>query len=136
MIVKPMLAGTGLAALILVSLAFPTAAQTPDAGKEVSTAANHAGLAAKAGDLKGVQMHLQHVVNCLVGPKDSSFNASGGNPCNGQGNGAIADTSDAAKKKPLQDALKQAQDGLKATDMAAAQKQATLAQETLSKPAM
>jgi hypothetical protein len=81
-------------------------------------------------------MHLHHVVNCLVGPKDSNFDQAAGNPCNGQGNGAIADTKDAAKKKPLQDALKQAQDGLKASDMAAAQKQATMAQETLSKSAM
>ena len=135
MIAKHMLASSGFAFLAALCLAFPAAAQS-DPGKEVSTAANHAGLAAKATDLKGVQMHLQHVVNCLVGPKDSNFKQEGGNPCNGQGNGAIVDTSDAAKKKPLQDALKQAQDGLKATDMAAAQKQATMAQETLSKSAM
>ena len=130
MIAKHMLAGVGFAALI----AFPAAAQ--DATKEVSTAATHAGLAAKATDMKGVQMHLHHVVNCLVGPKDSNFDQSVGNPCNGQGNGAIPDTADAAKKKSLQDALKQVQDGLKETDMAAAQKQATTAQSTLSKPAM
>ena len=131
MIAKHMLAGVGFAALI----AFPAAAQT-DSTKEVSTAAYHAGLAAKATDMKGVQMHLHHVVNCLVGPKDSNFDQSAGNPCNGQGNGAIPDTTDAAKKKPLEDALKQAQDGLKLTDIAAAQKQATTAQSTLSKPAM
>jgi hypothetical protein len=135
MIAKHMLASSGIAFLAALCLAFPAAAQS-DSGKEVSTAANHAGLAAKATDLKGVQMHLHHVVNCLVGPKDSNFDQAAGNPCNGQGNGAIADTKDAAKKKPLQDALKQAQDGLKASDMAAAQKQATMAQETLSKSAM
>ena len=132
MIAKYMLAAAGLAILF----AFPAAAQQADVGKEVSTAANHAGLAAKATDLKGTQMHLQHVVNCLVGPKGTGFKQEGGNPCNGQGNGAITDTSDAAKKKPLQDALKQAEDGLKATDQAAAQKQATMAQETLSKAGM
>ena len=136
MIAKRILAGSGfaiLAAACLVSL--PAAAQM-DVNKEVATATNHAGLAAKAADLKGVQMHLHHVVNCLVGPKDSNFDQAAGNPCKDQGNGAIPDTTDAAKKKPLQDALKAAQDGLKATDMAAAQKQATAAQQTLSKPAM
>src|SRR2546423_15024859 len=108
MIAKYMLVGAGLAILA----AFPAAAQM-DVGKEVSTAANHAGLASKAADLKGVQMHLQHVVNCLVGPKDSNFNEAAGNPCKDQGNGAIADTTDAAKRKPLQKALKQAKDGAK-----------------------
>jgi hypothetical protein len=136
MIAKRTLAGSGIMLVAGLCLtAMPAAAQT-DVSKEVSTAANHAGLAAKGADLKAVQMHLHHVVNCLVGPKDSAFDLSAGNPCNGQGNGAIPDTSDAAKKKPLEDALKQAQAGLKETDMAAAQKQATMTQETLSKAAM
>jgi len=103
-----------------------------DQAKEVSTAATHAGLAAKATDMKGTQMHLQHVVNCLVGPKGKGFDAAPGNPCKDQGNGAIADTKNSKQKKSLQAALAKANAGLKAKDMAAAQKDATDAQNLLT----
>ena len=103
-----------------------------DQAKEVSTAATHAGLAAKATDMKGTQMHLQHVVNCLVGPKGKGFDAAPGNPCKDQGNGAIADTKNPKQKKSLQAALAKANAGLKAKDMAAAQKDATDAQNLLT----
>jgi hypothetical protein len=58
---------------------------------EVKTALTHAGFAAKYDTLKEVTLHLHHVVNCLVGPKDQMFDASAGNPCEGQGNGITAD---------------------------------------------
>jgi hypothetical protein len=103
-----------------------------DQAKEVSTAATHAGLAAKATDMKGTQMHLQHVVNCLVGPKGKGFDAAPGNPCKDQGNGAISDTKNSKQKKSLQAALAKATAGLKAKDMAAAQKDATDAQNLLT----
>ena len=102
-----------------------------DQAKEVSTAATHAGLAAKATDMKGTQMHLQHVVNCLVGPKGKGFDAAPGNPCKDQGNGAISDTKNSKQKKSLQAALAKATAGLKAKDMAAAQKDATQVQTML-----
>jgi hypothetical protein len=38
-----------------------------DVNKEVSTAAQHAGFAGSSKDMKTTQMHLHHVVNCLVG---------------------------------------------------------------------
>jgi hypothetical protein len=120
------LAGSGLVALGVQS-AFAEA----DVSKEVSTAAQHAQLAASAKDMKTTQMHLHHVVNCLVGPQGQGFEASFGNPCNGQGSGAIPDTTDATKKASLQQALQDVQDGLKQPDMAAAQKDATAAQDVL-----
>jgi hypothetical protein len=118
------LAGAGLFAIGVQSAA-------ADEAKEVSTAAQHAGLAAGSKDMKTTQMHLHHVVNCLVGPQGQGFDASFGNPCNGQGAGAIPDTTDSAKKASLEQALQQTQDGLKQSDMAAAQKNATEAQTLL-----
>lgn len=121
------------AAFSFASLAvMPAARAESDPAKEISTAATHAGLAAKATDMMGTQMHLHHVVNCLVGPKGKGFDATPGNPCKDQGNGAIADTKDSKQKKNLQAALAKANAGLKAKDMAAAQKAATDAQDLLT----
>jgi len=120
------------AAFSFASFAAISAARADsDPAKETATAATHAGLAAKATDLKGTQMHLHHVVNCLVGPKGKGFDAAPGNPCKDQGNGAIADTKNSKQKKSLQAALAKANAGLKAKDMAAAQKDATQVQTML-----
>ncbi len=122
------LAGSGFVALA-------AAPAWADAAKEVSTAAQHAGFAANAAEMKMVQMLLHHVVNCLVGPSGQGFDAGAGNPCRDQGNGAIADTTDTAKKAALDQALAKANAGLKQTDMAAAKEDATAVQALL-KPAM
>ena len=114
----------------------PVARADADAGKEMSTAATHAGLAAKGTDIKMTQMHLQHVVNCLVGPKGKGFDATPGNPCKDQGAGAIPDNKNVALKKPMQLALNKARAGLKAKDMATAQKDATAAQALLMPKSM
>ena len=45
--------------------------------------------------------HLQHAVNCLVGPNGKGFDAAAGNPCGKAGNGAIPDSTDAAQKAKL-----------------------------------
>lgn len=59
---------------------------------EFKTAVTHAGFAAKYDTLKEVTVHLHHVLNCLVGPKDSKmFDSAAGNPCQGQGNGILPD---------------------------------------------
>ena len=103
-----------------------------DPAKEMATAATHAGLAAKSTDMKMTQMHLHHVVNCLVGPKGKGFDTTNANPCKDQGNGAIPDTKNPTQKKALQAALAKANAGLKAKDMTAAQKDATDAQALLT----
>lgn len=118
----------GVASLITIS----AARADNDPAKEMATAATHAGLAAKATSMKMTQMHLHHVVNCLVGPKGKGFDATPGNPCQDQGNGAIPDTKDPKQKKAMQAALAKANAGLKAKDMAAAQKDATDAQGLLT----
>ena len=128
-----MLGALALACTWLSAIGVRPASADADVNKEVSTAAQHAGFAASAKDIKTTQMHLHHVVNCLVGPQGEGFDASFGNPCNGQGSGAISDTTDSAKKASLQQALQQTLDGLKQSDMAAAQKNATDVQVLLKR---
>ncbi len=129
-----------LASVVAAAFVLAAASQArsdADPAKEMSTAATHAGLAAKAApDIKMTHMHLQHVVNCLVGPKGKGFDATPGNPCNGQGNGGIPDTKDPAQKKAMQAALTKARAGLKATNETAAVKDATQAQALLTPKAM
>jgi hypothetical protein len=115
------------------SLAPTPAHAEADLAKERATAATHAGLAAKAKNMKATQMHLHHVVNCLVGPKGQGFDAKELNPCKGQGNGVIPDTTDAKQKSTFNQALQKASAGLKQTDMSAAQQDAQEAQALLSK---
>jgi hypothetical protein len=96
-----------------------------DAGSEVVTAATHASLAAGSADIAGVHMHLHHALNCLVGPKGAGFDAKELNPCAQNGNGAIPDTTDAAKKSSLEAAAAKARAGIAVADYKAAQKDAT-----------
>jgi len=108
---------TACAALIATPVLADTAA-------ELNIAKNHAGMAAKAADLKTVQMHLHHAVNCLVGPGGKGFDAAAGNPCGKAGAGAIPDSTDTAQKAKLQSIADAAGPGLSTTDLAAAQKSA------------
>jgi len=62
-----------------------------NADQEIATAAAHAQMAAAATDKTTADMHLHHVINCLVGSADNRFDVKAGNPCNGMGNGAIHD---------------------------------------------
>jgi hypothetical protein len=93
-----------------------------DVKAEIGAAATHANLAAKAATIDAVHTHLQHVLNCLVGPKGKDFDSKALNPCAKLGDGAIPDSTDAAQKTALESAVTQAEDGLKATDLRASQK--------------
>lgn len=106
------------AAAAVSLLATPAFAALSD---EVSTAQTHAGLAAAQTDVAKVHMHLQHAVNCLVGPSGDGFNAAPGNPCKGKGNGAITDATDGAQRSKLTAAAATAKAGIADTDLAAAQ---------------
>lgn len=114
--------GTIAAAGLLLFAAQASAAA--NVTTEVTKAASHAGLAEQSADLKGVHMHLHHTLNCLVGPKGDGFDAKELNPCSADGDGAIADTADAAQKKNLEAAADKARSGLAQTDLAAAKKDA------------
>lgn len=82
--------------------AFPAlAADTSqkDNSKEIATAAAHAGMAVGAESPQMVKTHLQHVINCLEGPKGADFAAALGNPCGSEGDGAIPDAKEDGRKK-------------------------------------
>ena len=102
-----------------VALALPTAAFA-DVAAQLTIADQHAGFASKAAAIDMVHMHLHHVLNCLVGPSGTGFDAAPGNPCAKAGNGAVAEA-DAAQKAKLQPAVAAATAGIAATDVAAAQ---------------
>jgi hypothetical protein len=116
-----LLLGAATAALLLG----PLPALAADAAGEIATAATHADLAAGSANLSGVQMHLHHALNCLVGPSGTGFDPKNINPCANSGNGAIPDTSDATKKAALESAADTARAGIAATDLMTAQKAAT-----------
>ncbi len=119
-------AGMGLSFLVV----YPAAAA--DVKKEIATAEQHAGYAQASTELKMVHTHLHHTINCLVGPDGKTFDAKALNPCKDLGNGAIPDA-DAAQKKALQAPLDKARAGLKAKELAAAQKDAGEVEAMLKK---
>jgi hypothetical protein len=122
----------GVLAWLAAGLPWAPAKADADSTKEAATAARHASLAAGAADLKATQMHLHHVVNCLVGPKGQGFDDKEANPCKDQGNGAIPDAIDEARKAKLMDALTKVNEALRQTDKASAQKNASEAQVLLT----
>ncbi|MFQ5347097.1 MAG: hypothetical protein ACE5ED_04530 [Rhodothalassiaceae bacterium] len=111
----------------------PADAHDGDAATEAATAAQHAMLAAQADSLEGVHAHLQHAINCLVGPDGEEFDAEQINPCDGMGDGAIADSADDETAKRLEEALEHAREGLDADDLDAARAHAGAAADLLEK---
>ena len=91
-----------LAAACLAA-AVPALAADKDTSREIATAAAHAGMAAGAESPQMVKTHLQHVINCLQGPKGANFVAALGNPCASFGDGAIPDAKEDNRKR-LEDA--------------------------------
>ncbi len=126
-----------LAAMCAGIVALPLAANAAgDANKEIMTAAQHAGFAAKSKDLHTVQMHMHHALNCLVGPSGEGFDASQANPCKDSGTGAIADASNHDQMMALEKAANTLRMGLKENDLKSAQKNAMMAQQELKKAEM
>ncbi len=106
------------------------------ATKEAGTAHTHAVLAQSATPLTMAHLHLHHVVNCLVGPNGSGFDATAGNPCKGQGDGAIKDAAnDSTLEARLKAALADARSGLQSNSLETAQQYAgKAAAELAAKP--
>jgi hypothetical protein len=116
---------TIFAVAVGAALLFATSAFAADLAKEISTASTHAGLAAKAGNIDQMHMHMHHAINCLVGPKGAGFDSANANPCAKDGDGAVEDAANATQKAKLQAAADQLKSGLALTDVAAAGKVAT-----------
>ena len=107
-----------LAAGAVALLATPAFA---DLATELSTAQTHAGMASTQTDIMMAHKHLQHAVNCLVGPSGAGFDAAAGNPCGKAGAGAIPDSIDAAQKAKLTKIAADAKAGVGNADLAASQ---------------
>ncbi len=95
-----------------------------DLAGELSTAQTHAGIAATQADIAMAHKHLQHAVNCLVGPGGAGFDEAAGNPCGKAGAGAIPDSTDAAQKAKLTTIAASAKTGVGSSDLATVQKAA------------
>ena len=121
------LIGAAVAALLLSPLPVLAA----DAHGEIVTAMTHADLAAKAGDAAGTKMHLQHALNCLVGPAGQGFDAKALNPCANAGAGAIPDSADPGAKARLQTVATKIAMGMTSTDDKALKSTATSAASEL-----
>ena len=114
----------GVVTALAAGLPLSAFAQSP-ATTEVSTAHTHAVLAQSATPLTMAHMHLHHVINCLVGPAGRGFDAAAGDPCKGQGNGALKDAaSDSALEAKLKSALADARSGLKSSSLETAHQDA------------
>ena len=92
-----------------------------DLAGELSTAQTHAGMASTQTDIAMAQKHLQHAVNCLVGPGGAGFDEAAGNPCGKAGPGAIPDSASAAQKAKLTKIAADAKMGVGNADLAGAQ---------------
>jgi hypothetical protein len=103
-----------------------------DAQQAIGIAAQHAGLAAGAGNINLVHTHMHHVLNCLVGPGGDGFDAMPGNPC-GMAGGAIPQENNAEMKTKLLNVAAQIRAGIGNNDMGEAKKIATDAQNDLKK---
>jgi len=114
----------------LVAAAILPAAVAASGAREISTSEAHAQMAAAAENETTAVMHLHHVVNCLVGPAGKGFDAKAGDPCKGMGKGALIDATP-AERPLLKEALRSADAGLKARDLAQAKKEAREAVEKL-----
>jgi len=113
-----------LAALAAVCLlASASAAMAADnAATEIKTAAEHSEYAAKSGKVKMVHTHLHHVLNCLVGEHGQDFYPPAGNPCKGEGDGALNDLNGSADTRTtLQQVKSLAEIGIEVNNLEAAQ---------------
>ncbi|MEJ2643963.1 MAG: hypothetical protein P8180_03365 [Gammaproteobacteria bacterium] len=78
----------------LLAAGMPAVASAGSSGaalKQVATAIEHAHFASQGKTTSIAHLHLHHVINCLVGPKGKGFDGAVGDPCKGQGNGALND---------------------------------------------
>jgi hypothetical protein len=125
-----------LAALVAGAMAvFAHPASAGDFKQQTATAAAHAGMAAAATEPGMAKGHMQHVINCLVGPAGDGFDPAQANPCKDQGFGALPDAP-MDKVPALQAALKMAREAFAEPDPAKARDKAAAAQTSLGKIAM
>jgi hypothetical protein len=114
---RPLRAALFTAAFATLGLLTPSFAHA-QAANSAKTAATHASLAAKAGDLATVKKHLHHALNCIEGKEGKGYDAAAGDPC--KGTGALASAS-AADKASLEQAARLIDVGESLDNLAATQ---------------
>jgi hypothetical protein len=58
-------------------------------GEQWKIAVQHVKLAQNYSNVKEIQQHMQHVINCLEGATGAGFEGGAGNPCEGKGTGMM-----------------------------------------------
>jgi len=122
---------TSLASAGALALCLLGASAAADEQQEVKTALVHATIASQQEALAGVQTHLMHTINCLVGGQGEFAFPDAMNPCQGMGQGAIADASSDEARMTLQTALETAQAGVETESFEEAQADAAAVVKTL-----
>ena len=111
----------GMAAALVTGTA--CASSSHDAAvREIAAAQVHARAVQQMPSVATAQVHLHHVINCLVGMDGADYSAAAerlsGTPCKGLGHGAITDsTGDGPLRAALETALTDAQAGLHETSL-------------------
>lgn len=83
---RPLAGAAVVTAVLTATSIVPAVAMAQEPGMaEFRTAAEHASLAVEAQERQQVQMHLQHVINCLEGEGGEHYRADAGDPCEGRG---------------------------------------------------
>ena len=99
-----------LAGFVIAATLLPPTMALAGIGEELTLAQQHSLLAYRSGGRgtgSGAKPHLQHVLNCLVGPGGEGYNAAPPNmdPCAGSGKGALNDATSPAQKAKITAAI-------------------------------
>ena len=111
----------GVAVALVTGAACATSTRNA-AGREMATALYHAHAVQKMTTVANAQLHLHHVINCLVGVSGAGYSAAAerlsGMPCKDLGRGAIADSASSGPRHlALEAALRDAQAGAQANQL-------------------
>jgi hypothetical protein len=121
-----------LISLPMLAFTMNSAYASTNISQELSSAITQAGKAQKASSVHQADQYLHTVINCLVGTNGAGFDKVAGDPCNGQGHGAIKDyNKGTVDAQYLKQALEDAQYGLLTSRVKIAQSAANMARSNL-----
>ncbi len=104
---------------------------SPQRDRESAPRGGHGGVAAGWSGRAGLHSEHRRAVDCVVGPEGGGVGPKELDPCKARGNGAIADTENAAREESLGAALERANAGLATEDLADAKTEAIKTQALL-----
>jgi hypothetical protein len=88
---RRVLVATSFALLLALGSSAVAQATQENLDAQLATATQHAGFAMDAAELDMAVRHLGHVLNCIAGDGGEGFDGAWGHPCDGQGDGILAD---------------------------------------------